>query len=91
MPAPPGPSCLRPDQPFLLRKALGREFLAFVGQMYGLDEALCADRAEQFMTRLDITEFAQQLAEGLFPRHEAARRPGRRPMPIPRSLSSMSR
>jgi ABC-2 type transport system ATP-binding protein len=53
-----------PDQPFLYEKLSAREFLSFVGQMYGLDPPLCEARAAAYMARLSVTEFADQLAEG---------------------------
>jgi ABC-2 type transport system ATP-binding protein len=53
-----------PDQPFLYEKLSAREFLAFVGQMYGLDAESCAQRAATYMNYLDIESFADQLAEG---------------------------
>jgi len=53
-----------PDQPFLYEKLSAREFLSFVGQMYGLDPAVCEQRAAAYMVRLQVTEFADQLAEG---------------------------
>lgn len=53
-----------PDQPFLYQKLSAREFLSFVGQMYELDAAVCVERANQYMSMLDVTRFADQLAEG---------------------------
>jgi ABC-2 type transport system ATP-binding protein len=52
-----------PDQPFLYQKLSAREFLSFVGQMYELDADLCLERANQYMALLDVTRFADQLAE----------------------------
>jgi ABC-2 type transport system ATP-binding protein len=52
-----------PEQPFLYEKLSAREFLAFVGQMYGLDRRACDDRARAYMDRLEVTPFADQLAE----------------------------
>jgi ABC-2 type transport system ATP-binding protein len=53
-----------PDQPFLYDKLSAREFLAFVGQMYGLEKANCIERSAQLMARLEIESYADQLAEG---------------------------
>jgi ABC-2 type transport system ATP-binding protein len=52
-----------PDQPFLYDKLTAREFLEFVGQMYGLDSATVASRGRRYMDRLQVTAFADQLAE----------------------------
>lgn len=53
-----------PDQPFLYEKLTAREFLDFVGRMYGLDAATCSRRSAGLMQRLDVAGFADQLAEG---------------------------
>jgi ABC-2 type transport system ATP-binding protein len=53
-----------PDQPFLYEKLSAREFLSFVGQMYGIDPELCGQRAGRYMAQLQVTDFADQLAEG---------------------------
>ena len=52
-----------PDQPFLYEKLTGREFLYFVGEMYGLPKALRDERIAALVDRLDITEFLDQLTE----------------------------
>jgi ABC-2 type transport system ATP-binding protein len=52
-----------PDQPFLYEKLTGREFLDFVGQMYGLDEAERERRIQQLTKRLDTDDFLDQLTE----------------------------
>ena len=52
-----------PDQPFLYEKLTGREFLYFVGEMYGLPNALRNERIATLVERLDITEFLDQLTE----------------------------
>lgn len=48
-----------PDEPVLYERLTGREFLRFVGGLYGLDEAQIADRAEQLLTLLDLTAKAE--------------------------------
>lgn len=53
-----------PDQPFLYGKLTAREFMSFVGQMYAIDRKILASRVEQYMERLSVTSFADQLAEG---------------------------
>jgi len=52
-----------PDQPYLYEKLSAREFLEFVGQMYGMDRTTIETRCRFFMTRLQVTSFADQLAE----------------------------
>ena len=53
-----------PDEPFLYEKLSAREFLNFVGQMYSLDDQTIAERSQHYMDRLQVAEFADQLAEG---------------------------
>jgi ABC-2 type transport system ATP-binding protein len=53
-----------PDQPFLYEKLSAREFLRFVGQMYSMDRLTIEQRTAEYMDRLEVTEFADQLAEG---------------------------
>ncbi len=48
-----------PDEPVLYERLTGREFLRFVGGLYGLDEARIADRAEQLLSLLDLTARAE--------------------------------
>jgi ABC-2 type transport system ATP-binding protein len=52
-----------PDQPFLYEKLSAREFLRFVGRMYSLDCRTIEQRAAEYMDRLEVTPFADQLAE----------------------------
>jgi ABC-2 type transport system ATP-binding protein len=52
-----------PDEPFLYEKLSAREFLGFVAQMYGIDRATAAEREQYYMDRLQVTGFADQLAE----------------------------
>jgi len=53
-----------PDQPFLYGKLTSREFMRFVGEMYGIDRRVLPARMEHYMNQLDVTKFADQLAEG---------------------------
>ena len=53
-----------PDEPFLYEKLTAREFLRFVGQMYSLSDDVSDRRGGALMERLNITGFADQLAEG---------------------------
>ncbi|HWL95688.1 MAG TPA: ABC transporter ATP-binding protein [Phycisphaerae bacterium] len=52
-----------PDQPFLYGKLTAREFMVFVGQMYSLGGRTLEARVNEYMERLSIKSFADQLAE----------------------------
>jgi ABC-2 type transport system ATP-binding protein len=52
-----------PDQPFLYEKLTGREFLKFVGRMYGLDAGRLRARSNELIERLEIGSFLDQLTE----------------------------
>jgi ABC-2 type transport system ATP-binding protein len=52
-----------PDQPFLYEKLTGREFLHFVGEMYGMTAKQREQTLETLIPQLDIEEFLDQLTE----------------------------
>ena len=52
-----------PDQPFLYDKLTGREFITFVGQMYGMDMATIERRRAELSRRLGMDSFLEQLTE----------------------------
>jgi len=52
-----------PDLPYLYDKLTGREFLEFVGRMYGLDPARRAEKIERLTERLELGEFLDDLCE----------------------------
>ncbi len=52
-----------PDQPFLYDKLTGREFIGFVGQMYGMKPDEIARRAKALATQLEMGDFLDQLTE----------------------------
>jgi len=52
-----------PDLPFLYDKLTGREFIEFVGAMYGLAPAEIAARRERLARRLGMGGFLDQLTE----------------------------
>ena len=52
-----------PDEPFLYEKLTGREFLDFVGQMYGLEAAVAKSRSAELIDRLEMRPFLDQLTE----------------------------
>jgi len=52
-----------PDRPFLYDKLSGREFLLFVGRMYGMEPGECARRAEELSERFGTAEYIDELTE----------------------------
>jgi len=52
-----------PDRPYLYEKLSGREFLAFVGRLYGLERGLCASRIDELVALFDAGEWADELTE----------------------------
>ena len=52
-----------PDQPFLYEKLTGREFLEFVGQMYGLARDTMQAHIGRLSDRLEMGGFLDQLTE----------------------------
>ena len=52
-----------PDQPYLYEKLSGREFLYFVGRIYGLGREACAEGVERLLEMFDARDWADELAE----------------------------
>src|SRR5690242_4190885 len=52
-----------PDEPYLYDKLSGREFLQFIGDMYGLPKAETERSIEQQIEDFGLTEFVDHLAE----------------------------
>lgn len=52
-----------PDQPYLYEKLTGREFLDFVGRMYGMSPADLAREAAALTDRFELGPFLDDLAE----------------------------
>ena len=52
-----------PDRPFLYDKLSGREFLLFVGRLYGLDRRKCVEAVDGLMDLFEAGEWADELAE----------------------------
>ena len=52
-----------PDQPYLYDKLTGREFLFFVGRMYGLSVQQCRDRVDRCIDRFSMARYVDELAE----------------------------
>ena len=52
-----------PDQPFLYEKLSGREFLEFVGSMYGMDRKTLHERIGHYGERLEYLDYMDELTE----------------------------
>lgn len=52
-----------PDQPDLYDKLTGREFLSFVGEMYGMSPDELATQTDRFAEVFDLTQFYDRLTE----------------------------
>lgn len=52
-----------PDQPYLYEKLTGREFLQFIGDMYGLSPDRAARRMEEVIDLFSLDEFVDDLTE----------------------------
>ena len=52
-----------PDQPYLYDKLSGREFLQFVAQMHGLDDARRKRSIDREIERFELAEFVDELTE----------------------------
>jgi len=50
-----------PDQPYLYERLTGREFLEFVGKMYGLDLALVKERIETLGKAFEFKDYMDEL------------------------------
>ena len=53
-----------PDEPYLYEKLSGREFLQFVGRMYGLSRAEAEAGIAALAERFEMTAFLDELSEG---------------------------
>jgi ABC-2 type transport system ATP-binding protein len=52
-----------PDEPYVYEKLTGREFLTFLGEMYGLEKADIRERIELQNRRFELTAFLDQMTE----------------------------
>jgi ABC-2 type transport system ATP-binding protein len=52
-----------PDEPYLYDKLTGREFLQFIGEIYGMAPADCAARIETQIDQFSLRDFVDQMAE----------------------------
>jgi ABC-2 type transport system ATP-binding protein len=53
-----------PDQPFVYDKLTGREFLQFIGDMYGLPAENCKARIAKMIDTFGLADFADDLTQG---------------------------
>lgn len=52
-----------PDRPFLYEKLTGKEFLRFIGNLYGVDDRSFAARAEEKLNLFSLLAWADELIE----------------------------
>lgn len=52
-----------PDRPYLYEKLTGREFLCFIGDLYGVGPAESVRRAEHWLTTFGLAEWGHELIE----------------------------
>lgn len=52
-----------PDRPYLYEKLTGREFLSFIGDLYGLPSAESHRRAEKWLATFGLGEWGHELVE----------------------------
>ncbi len=53
-----------PDRPYLYEKLTAREFLTFIGGIYGVDDAHVAERTVELLDTFGLTRFTDELVEG---------------------------
>ena len=53
-----------PDRPFIYEKLTGREYLAFIADLYGMNAPEAAEGARQYLEFFDLAEAADKLVEG---------------------------
>lgn len=53
-----------PDRPYLYDKLTAREFLVFLGKLYGVGEKVLGERVESVLAHQDLLEKADALIEG---------------------------
>ena len=56
--------CYVPDQPYVYDKLTGREFLQFVGEMYGMPGLAISAAMEELVALFELGEFLDDLCEG---------------------------
>jgi ABC-2 type transport system ATP-binding protein len=53
-----------PDRPYLYEKLTAREFLQFIGGLYGMDAATIREKGDRLLDDNSLMEFADRLIEG---------------------------
>lgn len=53
-----------PDRPFIYEKLTGREYLAFIADLYNMDAADAAEKALRYLEFFDLTDAGDKLVEG---------------------------
>ena len=53
-----------PDRPYLYERLTGKEFLAFVGAIYGMGASSISDRSEELLDFFGLQSFGGELVEG---------------------------
>ena len=53
-----------PDRPYLYEKLTAREFLSFIGGIYGVDDSDIASRSVELLDTFGLTRFTDELVEG---------------------------
>lgn len=53
-----------PDRPYIYTKLTGREFLAFIAELYNVDKALAAPRIEELLQQHGLSNWKDELVEG---------------------------
>lgn len=53
-----------PDRPFIYEKLTGREYLNFIGDLYGMDALEAAEKGQRYLEFFDLAEAGDKLVEG---------------------------
>lgn len=53
-----------PDRPFIYEKLTGREYLAFIADLYNMDAADAVEKALRYLEFFDLTDAGDKLVEG---------------------------
>ena len=53
-----------PDRPFIYEKLTGREYLAFIADLYNMDADVTAERTQRYLDFFDLTDAGDKLVEG---------------------------
>ncbi|MDH5763083.1 MAG: ABC transporter ATP-binding protein [Nitrospinota bacterium] len=53
-----------PDRPFIYEKLTGREYLAFIADLYGMDADEASEKGQRYLDFFDLSEAGDKLVEG---------------------------